>query len=986
MAYEAAGTKGAGDRRKAAPRPMRRYFSQWAAGVVALLASASALHAQTVIPYTNGQNRAAPIVLVDPAGTVLTVIVGAATQSGEISGGPLLTFAKSGAGTLTLTNANINLFADVSINAGTLAITNSTALGQGLVTLNGGALQAAANGLNVGNDFEINTVGGTIDTNGKTLTILGDIFDGNGPGGALAKIGAGTLVLDGFNDYSGATNILQGRVLATDDFALSENSAFRVNQGASLEVDDGVNAAIGSLADGPLGGGAVKIGATDPSTFLQIGLDDKDTTFSGIITGAGSLEKTGKGIQTLTGKGSSIGGILSVCDCFGEGGLDIAGGSFKADIAVFVLNSLLSVTKGGVLEQTNPFGILNFDSGKLLVDGPGSKIVVAGHTNIGGFVDDAALVIQNGGKMDSKGGAEVAAPGGAVASALVTGAGSTWNVDNDLFIGCFCTPATLTIADGGLVNSTGFTLIDVGSTLKLGVGGLAGSIVTKEIENDGFIKADFTDTSTLAAIISGPGTLTKDGSGKLILSGKSTYTGNTTVDGGMLSVNGSIANSVVKVNDGGTLGGNGIVGTTLVNSGGALGPGNSVGTLTVKNSLTFAGGSTYDVEVGTKADRTNVVAGTGPGNAALSGGAVEATFLSTGTLQKRYVILNAVGGLGGTKFTGVTDNAPGIVTSLSYDPSNVYLDNRLALSRLSGLTINQQNVADTLDKFFDVNGGIDLAFATLDPAGLTLASGELATGAMQSGFESSDRFLDVISDRFVFADGGSDGETRSGRLCRRGRACRRPAPMRRFWTSRPRTMSPPPSMAAGRRGARSMAALRTPMAMQASSARTMSIPTCSAWPPAPDGGSATSPSAQHSAAAMPISISTAASAPATRACSTPASTAAPSSAQPTCSARWPMAITTSRPAASSAPTRWKPTTARTPSRAAPRPATASTRRSSGSPPTSPSRAPASASPPTPRRRRAPEPSRSIMTAAPRPRRAASSASASTRRSCSTMRC
>ena len=57
----------------------------------------------------------------------------------------------------------------------------------------------------------------------------------------------------------------------------------------------------------------------------------------------------------------------------------------------------------------------------------------------------------------------------------------------------------------------------------------------------------------------------------------------------------------------------------------------------------------------------------GPGNAALTGGAVEATFLPTGTLQKRYTILNAAGGLGGTKFTGVTDNAPGIVTSLSYD-------------------------------------------------------------------------------------------------------------------------------------------------------------------------------------------------------------------------------------------------------------------------------------------------------------------------------
>ena len=47
-------------------------------------------------------------------------------------------------------------------------------------------------------------------------------------------------------------------------------------------------------------------------------------------------------------------------------------------------------------------------------------------------------------------------------------------------------------------------------------------------------------------------------------------------------------------------------------------------------------------------------------------------------------------------------------------------------------------------------------------SGLTLASGELATGAMQSGFEASDRFLDVISDRFVYADGGA----RRFRRCR----------------------------------------------------------------------------------------------------------------------------------------------------------------------------------------------------------------------------
>ena len=107
---------------------------------------------------------------------------------------------------------------------------------------------------------------------------------------------------------------------------------------------------------------------------------------------------------------------------------------------------------------------------------------------------------------------------------------------------------------------------------------------------------------------------------------------------------------------------------------------------------------------------------------------------------------------------------PRILTSLSYDANNVYLDNRLALSQLPGLTINQQNVADALST------GISTSTARCRwpsrrsmHSGLTLASGELATGAMQSGFEASDRFLDVISDRFVYADGGAGASADAAR-------------------------------------------------------------------------------------------------------------------------------------------------------------------------------------------------------------------------------
>src|SRR6516162_9072861 len=107
---------------------------------------------------------------------------------------------------------------------------------------------------------------------------------------------------------------------------------------------------------------------------------------------------------------------------------------------------------------------------------------------------------------------------------------------------------TLTIADGGVVNSPGATSIGAGSTLNLGTGGLAGAIVTPAIANAGQIIANFTDTLTLAAAISGAGTLSKAGPGTLILTGNNTYTGATTINGGTLIVNGSIADSTVTVN------------------------------------------------------------------------------------------------------------------------------------------------------------------------------------------------------------------------------------------------------------------------------------------------------------------------------------------------------------------------------------------------------------------------------------------------------
>ena len=110
-------------------------------------------------------------------------------------------------------------------------------------------------------------------------------------------------------------------------------------------------------------------------------------------------------------------------------------------------------------------------------------------------------------------------------------------------------------------------------------------------------------STTYKGVLSGGGSLSKTGSGNLILSAANTYTGTTTVSAGTLQVDGSTA-SPTTVNSGATLSGNGAVNAAVtVAAGGSITPG--ANNLTV-SSLTFSGTGTLNV--GNLSDHTNVAA------------------------------------------------------------------------------------------------------------------------------------------------------------------------------------------------------------------------------------------------------------------------------------------------------------------------------------------------------------------------------------------
>jgi outer membrane autotransporter protein len=214
---------------------------------------------------------------------------------------------------------------------------------------------------------------------------------------------------------------------------------------------------------------------------------------------------------------------------------------------------------------------------------------------------------------------------------------------------------------------------------------------------NGVLAFNRSDSVTFNGVISGQGTMVKQGGGTLTLTGMSTeFTGPTTVNDGSLIVDGSIASTQTLVNPGALLGGHGFLGGDLVSSG-IVSPGNSPGTLTVNGNYTQNANGTLRIEVAGLAPSQHDLLVVN-GHASLAG---TLQLISLGGFQlhigDKVTFLTAQGGVSGNFSTVQNDFATLIKTQIIILPNAVVVQGAQGSFAEIAMTPNCAAVARALD-------------------------------------------------------------------------------------------------------------------------------------------------------------------------------------------------------------------------------------------------------------------------------------------------
>ncbi|EDV6902339.1 autotransporter outer membrane beta-barrel domain-containing protein [Salmonella enterica subsp. enterica] len=437
---------------------------------------------------------------------------------------------------------------------------------------------------NADGSFAVNTVLENVDATLDPASATG--WDGT----SLIKQGAGTLILNAENTYTGGTTISGGTLVATNVDALGSGD---VTDDATLELNTGGtfdNAISGSgqvvkSGDETLtlsgtntysGGTLISGGTLVASNVEALGTGDVTDNatlemntggdFINNIGGTGRVEKSGDDALTLSGSNTYTGGTTINDGTLIATSVDALGSGDVTNNAVLELNTggdfINNIGGTGRVEKSGDETLTlsgsNTYTGGTLISGGTLVATNVEALGTGDVTDNAVLELNTGGDFINN----------------IGGTGRVEKSGDD----------TLTLS--GSNSYTGGTLISGGTLVATNVDALGSGDVTDNAT------LELNTGGTFDNAISGSGQVVKSGDETLTLSGANSYTGGTLISGGTLVAtsvealgSGDVTdNAVLELNTGGTFD-NAISGSGQVVKSGDK-------TLTLSGANSYTGGTT----------------------------------------------------------------------------------------------------------------------------------------------------------------------------------------------------------------------------------------------------------------------------------------------------------------------------------------------------------------------------------------------------------
>jgi hypothetical protein len=696
--------------------------------------------------------------------------------------------------------ANINVTSSGSISGSLLSGIYAETLGGNVVIATTSTVAGGNHGIDVrtsaNGTVTVDTVAAvsgssghgirTTAVNGGTTVNAGQNVTGSAEG--IRSLGNGSGVVD-INHSAGI--IAAGTVGISASQSGSGNIDISQSGGALNGTTQAVNASmtgsgnvIVSLTGGTVGnvsGNAVETSATTGTTTITADVNLTSTVGNGIraTSTTGTINLNGSGaISSLGGVYVAASGAANINVTSGGSITGVSNGIYTETLGgnvVIATTSTVVAVNHGIDVRTSFNGTVTIDTVAAVTSSSGSGIRTTardGNTTVNAGQNVTGAIEGIWSRGNGSGVVDINHTAGTISGAI--GISATHSGSGSIDISQ--TGGALNgVATAVLAQTTG-----AGNLIVSLTGGTVGNVSGNAVETSAttattMITSSVGITSTAANAINATAT-----SGNIAFINSSVVTGATNAVFGSTSGAFDITNS-------GTLNGNvNVTGSsaasTFANSGGwnagtagstFSGNLNNTGTVNVQNGaagqvVTFAGNYSgngayrVDVDAAGNADRMNV-----GGTANLTGGSVNALFLPGAYVNRNYTILSATGGLGGTTFSGgltTTALPAGFTAELSYTSTDVLLDLAAILAIGGNFNQNQQNVAGTINNFFNNGGALPPGFVTVFGLtgsslgnALTQFSGEHVTGLQPAANLSTGMFLNAMLDPFVIGRSGGFG-------------------------------------------------------------------------------------------------------------------------------------------------------------------------------------------------------------------------------------